>query len=105
SRRPCHLSRMLRALRGEEMFAGEDSRRLRVTVLSFGFKYGLPPDADFVVDARFLPNPFWEPELRDLTGRDEPVSDYVLGQRGATAFVETFVQLVNATVAGFEREG
>ena len=100
-----HLNvNQLRA-RVEELFGGEDARRLRVTVLSFGFKYGLPPDADFVVDARFLPNPFWEPELRDLTGRDEPVSDYVLGQRGATAFVETFVQLVNATAAGFEREG
>jgi UPF0042 nucleotide-binding protein len=100
-----HLNvNQLRA-RVEELFGGEDARRLRVTVLSFGFKYGLPPDADFVVDARFLPNPFWEPELRDLTGRDEPVSDYVLGQRGASAFVETFVQLVNATVTGFEREG
>jgi UPF0042 nucleotide-binding protein len=91
--------------RVEELFGGEDARRLRVTVLSFGFKYGLPPDADFVVDARFLPNPFWEPDLRELTGRDEAVSDFVLGQRGAATFVETFVRLVNATVAGFEREG
>ena len=77
-----HLNvNQLRA-RVEELFGGEDSRRLRVTVLSFGFKYGLPPDADFVVDARFLPNPYWVPDLRDLTGRDEPVSQYVLGQRG-----------------------
>jgi RNase adapter protein RapZ len=91
--------------RVEELFGGEDARRLRVTVLSFGFKYGLPPDADFVVDARFLPNPFWVPELRDLTGRDEPVSQYVLGQRGAGPFVDTFVRLINATVTGFEREG
>ena len=100
-----HLNvNQLRA-RVEELFGGEDSRRLRVTVLSFGFKYGLPPDADFVVDARFLPNPYWVPDLRELTGRDEPVSRYVLGQRGATAFVETFVRLINATVPGFEREG
>ena len=58
------------AARVEELFGGEDSRRLRVTVLSFGFKYGLPLDADFVVDVRFLPNPYWVPELRDHTGRD-----------------------------------
>ena len=100
-----HLNvNQLRA-RVEELFGGEDSRRLRVTVLSFGFKYGLPPDADFVVDARFLPNPYWVPDLRELTGQDEPVSQYVLGQRGATAFVESYARLINATVPGFEREG
>jgi RNase adapter protein RapZ len=91
--------------RVEEMFGGEDARRIRVTVLSFGFKYGLPPDADFVLDARFLPNPFWEPELRDLTGRDESVSRYVLNQRGAGTFVETYARLITATAPGFEREG
>jgi UPF0042 nucleotide-binding protein len=89
----------------EDMFGGEDARRLRVTVLSFGFKYGLPPDADFVLDARFLPNPFWVPELRDLTGRDEPVSAYVLGQHGAVPFVETYSRLIVGTAPGFEREG
>jgi UPF0042 nucleotide-binding protein len=56
-------------------------------VLSFGFKYGLPPDADYVMDARFLPNPFWVPELRDHTGLEESVSRYVLGQEGAGDFV------------------
>jgi UPF0042 nucleotide-binding protein len=91
--------------RVEELFGGEDARKLRVTVLSFGFKYGLPPDADFVLDARFLPNPFWQADLRDLTGKDEPVSHYVLSQRGATTFVETYARLVNATAPGFEREG
>jgi UPF0042 nucleotide-binding protein len=74
-------------------------------VLSFGFKYGLPPDADFVLDARFLPNPFWVPELRDLTGRDEAVSGYVLGQHGAVPFVETYSRLIVGTAPGFEREG
>jgi RNase adapter protein RapZ len=94
-------------LRGriEEMFGGEDARRLRVTVLSFGFKYGLPPDADFVLDARFLPNPYWVPELRDHTGLEPDVSRYVLGQRGAATFVETYARLINATAPGFEREG
>jgi UPF0042 nucleotide-binding protein len=100
-----HLNvNQLRA-RVEEMFSAEDTRRLRVTVLSFGFKYGLPPDADFVLDARFLPNPYWVPELRDHTGREPEVSRYVLGQRGAITFVETVARLINATAAGFEREG
>ncbi|GAA1517348.1 hypothetical protein GCM10009827_035340 [Dactylosporangium maewongense] len=94
-------------LRGriEEMFGEEDTTQIRVTVLSFGFKYGLPPDADFVLDARFLPNPYWVPELREHTGRETDVSRYVLGQRGAVTFVETYARLINATAPGFEREG
>lgn len=100
-----HLNvNQLRA-RVEELFAEEDTRRLRVTVMSFGYKYGLPPDADFVLDARFLPNPHWVPHLRDLTGQEAEVSAYVLNQRGAGAFVETFARMINATAAGFEREG
>ncbi|HWB34460.1 MAG TPA: RNase adapter RapZ, partial [Rugosimonospora sp.] len=89
----------------EELFGGEDAQRLRVTVVSFGFKYGLPPDADFVLDARFLPNPYWVPELREHTGLQDDVSRYVLGQRGALTFVETYARLINATAPGFEREG
>jgi UPF0042 nucleotide-binding protein len=100
-----HLNvNQLRA-RVEELFASPDALRLRVTVLSFGFKYGLPPDADFVLDARFLPNPFWVPELRELTGKDDLVSSYVLGQAGAGTFVETYARLVVTTAPGFEREG
>lgn len=100
-----HLNvNQLRA-RVEEMFAGEEARRLSATVLSFGFKYGLPPDADFVLDARFLPNPYWEPQLRDHTGQDADVSAYVLGRRGARTFVETLARMLSATAPGFEREG
>ncbi|WP_092557580.1 RNase adapter RapZ [Actinoplanes derwentensis] len=91
--------------RVEELFGGEDSRKLRITVLSFGFKYGLPPDADYVLDARFLPNPFWVPELREHTGLEEGVSSYVLGQDGATDFVGTYAGLIASTAPGFEREG
>jgi RNase adapter protein RapZ len=91
--------------RVEELFGGEDARRLRVTVLSFGFKYGLPPDADFVLDARFLPNPYWVPELREHNGQEEAVSTYVLGQPGAGEFVATYANLIGATAPGFEREG
>jgi UPF0042 nucleotide-binding protein len=100
-----HLNANQLRARVEELFGGEDTRRLRVTTLSFGFKYGLPPDADFVVDVRFLPNPFWEPDLRDLTGRDGAVSAYVLSQAGAAEFVDSVVELINSTVSGFEREG
>ncbi len=100
-----HLNvNQLRA-RVEELFGAEESRRLWVTVLSFGFKYGLPPDADFVVDARFLPNPHWVAELREQTGRDRAVSDYVLGQLGADTFVDTVSRMLQATSSGFEREG
>ncbi|QSB12944.1 RNase adapter RapZ [Natronosporangium hydrolyticum] len=100
-----HLNPNQLRARVEELFGEEDTRRLRVTVLSFGFKYGLPPDADFVLDARFLPNPHWVPSLRERTGRDADVSTYVLGRRGARTFVETCTRLVNATAPGFEREG
>ncbi|WP_173166003.1 RNase adapter RapZ [Phytohabitans suffuscus] len=91
--------------RVEELFGGEDARRLRVTVLSFGFKYGLPQDADFVLDARFLPNPYWVPELREHNGQEVAVSAYVLGQPGAGEFVSTYANLIGATAPGFEREG
>ncbi|MFY1637717.1 RNase adapter RapZ [Solwaraspora sp. WMMB335] len=100
-----HLNENQLRRRVEELFGGEDARRLRVTVLSFGFKYGLPPDADFVIDARFLPNPYWVPELREYSGREASVSGYVLSQAGADEFVRSYAELINATTAGFEREG
>ena len=58
--------------------------------MSFGFKYGLPPDADLVADMRFLPNPFWDESLRALTGEDEAVRDYVLAQTGAREFIDAY---------------
>ena len=73
----------LRATLERAFGARRRAAALRVTVVSFGYKYGLPMDSDLVVDVRFLPNPFWIPELRDKTGRDEPVRDYVLSQEGA----------------------
>src|SRR3954453_1578733 len=66
-----------------EAFGTPDTTRLKVTVTSFGFKYGIPVDADFVAGVRFLPNPHWIPEVRPGTGRDRAVSDYVLDQPGA----------------------
>ncbi|MFG2089904.1 MULTISPECIES: RNase adapter RapZ [unclassified Spirillospora] len=82
---------------------GESS--LRATVVSFGYKYGLPVDADLVVDCRFLPNPHWVPELRPKTGRDTAVRDYVLGQRGAKEFLDAYAEVLRLLADGYEREG
>ena len=72
----------------------------RVTILSFGFKYGLPADADLVADMRFLPNPFWIPELRALTGEDAAVRDYVLGQQGAAEFIDAYAAALEPGARG-----
>jgi RNase adapter protein RapZ len=91
----------------EATFIGEASQatRLRATVLSFGFKYGLPVDADMVADVRFLPNPFWIPELREQTGLDVEVSDYVMAQQGADRFLDLYTELLATIGAGYRREG
>jgi RNase adapter protein RapZ len=78
---------------------------LRLNVVSFGFKYGLPVDADMVADCRFLPNPHWVPALAPLTGEDAEVRDYVLGQPGAAEFLDAYVEAVRVTLAGYQREG
>jgi UPF0042 nucleotide-binding protein len=87
-----------------ERFAEEDSSGLKVTVMSFGFKYGLPTDVDHVADARFLPNPFWIPELKALTGKDDTVRDYVLGQPGAEEFIASYARSLEPVFAGYQRE-
>ena len=89
----------------EHEFAGESAPALRATVLSFGFKYGLPLDADLVADVRFLPNPHWIPELRPFTGRDPAVRDYVLTQEGADEFLDVYTRLLRLVGAGYSREG
>lgn len=81
-----------------------DEETLRVHVLSFGFKYGLPLDADHVVDVRFLANPYWISELRHLTGRDDTVRDYVLGLPGATDFVSRYADALEPVLAGYLHE-
>ena len=86
------------------LFQGETSQRLRLAVLSFGFKYGVPLDADFVFDMRFLPNPYWVPGLRSHTGRETQVSEYVLSQPGATEFLDGVDTLLEPVIAGYLRE-
>ena len=83
----------------------EDDSRLHLTVLSFGFKYGLPVDADLVADVRFLPNPHWIPDLRPHSGKDAAVRDYVLAQDGAVEFLDRYEELLRLVFAGYEREG
>jgi UPF0042 nucleotide-binding protein len=89
----------------EVEFGGEALPALRATVLSFGFKYGLPLDADLVADVRFLPNPHWIPELRPHTGQDEDVRAYVLSQEGAGRFLDVYTELLRLVGAGYQREG
>jgi UPF0042 nucleotide-binding protein len=84
--------------------AGSTADVLRVSVLSFGFKYGIPLDADHVVDVRFLANPYWVTELRHLTGRDAPVRDYVLGLPGAVQFIDRYVDALEPVLSGYLHE-
>jgi UPF0042 nucleotide-binding protein len=88
-----------------EAFGTDETTQLNVTVISFGFKYGIPVDADFVADMRFLPNPFWVPELRPLTGRDEVVADYVKSQPGAAEFLQGYLPVLQQVAEGYLREG
>ncbi len=87
-----------------EQFSDDASKATRVTVMSFGFKYGLPSDADLVADARFLPNPFWVPDLRAQSGLDEPVREYVLGRTGAHEFIDAYVAAMAPVLEGYRRE-
>jgi UPF0042 nucleotide-binding protein len=87
-----------------DKFAEADAVGVQVTIMSFGFKYGLPADADMVADVRFLPNPFWIPELRPKTGLDEPVSEYVLSQNGAREFIDAYAKALSPVLAGYQRE-
>lgn len=82
----------------------EQDEALRVNVVSFGFKYGIPLDADHVVDVRFLANPYWITELRHLSGRDAPVRDYVLGLPGAREFVDRYVDALEPVLDGYLAE-
>ncbi len=87
-----------------ETFAQEDTAGVRLTLMSFGFKYGTPTDVDLIADGRFLPNPFWQPELRAFTGLDKEVSEYVLAQPGAREFVELYASALAPVMAGYQRE-
>lgn len=87
-----------------EAMLGAGPSTVSVHIFSFGFKYGLPLDADFVADVRFLPNPYWVPNLRELNGTDKPVSDYVLGSDGAKEFLDAYEQVILIALKGYAQE-
>lgn len=93
------LGQRLRAAFGEP-----GSRGLRASVMSFGFKYGIPIDADMVADMRFLPNPYWDPELRPMSGLDDPVREYVRSQPRAEEFLNQYEDLISLLTDGFLHE-
>ena len=93
------------AKRTSEIFAEGMIEGVRLNILSFGYKYGIPVDADLVLDCRFIPNPHWVPELRPLTGLDQAVSDRVFSNEGVTEFVADYVKLIKDMLPGYIREG
>ena len=96
-----HLRNRVQSLFGSE----SPDAGMRITIESFGFKHGLPRDVDMVIDCRFLPNPHWEEDLRPLSGLDEPVRDYVLGQGATEGFIERLESLLDMLLPAYVREG
>lgn len=92
-------------LRLQDYFGDGEADQFYINVMSFGFKYGLPLDADIVMDVRFLPNPFYLPELKHLTGNDQAVQDYVMQTSEAQAFYRHFLALLMTTLPGYIKEG
>jgi UPF0042 nucleotide-binding protein len=88
-----------------EFFKSDGATGVRINVLSFGYKYGIPVDSDLVLDCRFIPNPHWVPELRPKTGQSEEVSSYVLSQDGVKETISNYSQLLKKMSGGYLREG
>ena len=89
----------------EGSFGDDDHAKLRATIMSFGFKYGIPVDSDMVADLRFLPNPYWDPNLKDLTGLDAAVNDRVVSNPEAQDFLTKYSQIFELVSKGYVREG
>lgn len=96
-----HLKERLRAL----VPRGEEGASLRIDVVTFGFKHGIPLEADLVFDVRFLTNPYWNPDLRPLSGLETKVRDFVLGQPAANRFLELVTELLKLTAPAYRTEG
>jgi UPF0042 nucleotide-binding protein len=87
------------------LFADPEQQTMQTSVVSFGYKHGIPLDVDNVFDCRFLPNPHWVDELRPLTGLDDPVKEYVLGQPATSKFLEQIGGLLDLLLPEYEKEG
>lgn len=101
SLRPIELRRRLQGIFSEL----EEQQLMDVRVFSFGFKYGMPQEADLMIDVRFLPNPYWDPQMRTLTGEDEKVRDFVLEHAQTKAFFSAWTHLLDAVMPGYVAEG
>jgi RNase adapter protein RapZ len=88
-----------------ELFGSEDRSELKINLLSFGYKYGIPVDADLVMDCRFISNPHWDPELRPLSGLDQPVKDRVLESDEVQNFLRHYLEMIESVIPGYIREG
>ncbi|MCI7677971.1 MULTISPECIES: RNase adapter RapZ [Streptococcus] len=97
--------RQLRKTITDQFSNSGEHTTFRIEVLSFGFKYGLPLDADLVFDVRFLPNPYYMPELRNLTGLDNPVYTYVMGHKESEEFYQHLLALLQPILPGYQKEG
>ena len=97
-----HLREKINALYGD---GSKIERQLTITVLSFGFKYGIPTDSDLVFDVRFIPNPFYIPELKPYSGKDKPVSDYVLKQNETKEFTSKLEDMLKFLIPNYVKEG
>lgn len=99
------LTRELKAELEKIFVDGEDYNNIIITVMSFGFKYGIPRDSDLVYDVRFLPNPYYVPELRPLTGNDKPVSDMVSDCDEYRQFMDKLYDMLEFLIPYYKREG
>ena len=97
--------RQLRKTISEQFSSEENQVSFRIEVMSFGFKYGLPLDADLVFDVRFLPNPYYKPELRDQTGLESEVYDYVMNHEESEDFYQHLTGLIKPILPGYQKEG
>ena len=97
--------RQLRKTISEQFSSEQNQASFHIEVMSFGFKYSLPLDADLVFDVRFLPNPYYKPELRNLTGLDKDVYDYVMDHEESKAFYQHLSGLIKPILPGYQKEG
>ena len=99
------LTNELRTIIRSEFAELSDQQLLEVHVFSFGFKHGMPVEADLLIDVRFLPNPFWDPLMRTLTGEDPMVRDFVLGNEVTKEFLDVWKHLLDVVMPGYITEG
>ncbi|MDD5949781.1 MAG: RNase adapter RapZ [Lachnospiraceae bacterium] len=99
------LTRELKAELDKIFVEEKPYRNIYITVLSFGFKYGIPADSDLVFDVRFLPNPYYVPELKYLTGNDEPIREFVMKNEEATEFLMKLIDMMEFLIPNYQREG